>query len=63
VQKTPDSFCQGQHDTKALCGIQEEHIFLKFPGGKEKDFEENMKTHRRRLPCIAADILRMTNLE
>jgi hypothetical protein len=36
-----------QH-TKALGGIQEEHIFLKFPGGKEKDFEENMKTHRRR---------------
>ncbi len=49
--------------TKALGGIQEEHIFLKFPGGKEKDFEENMKTYRRRLPCIAADILRMTKLE
>jgi hypothetical protein len=49
--------------TKGLGGIQEEHIFLKSPGRKEKDFEENMKTHRRRLPCIAADILRMTKLE
>jgi hypothetical protein len=50
-------------DTSALGGIRKEHVFLRFPVGKDKDLEENMMTRLRRLPCIAADILRMTKLE
>jgi hypothetical protein len=50
-------------DTNALGGIRKEHVFLRFPVGKDKDLEENMMTRLRRLPCIAADILRMTKLE
>ncbi len=64
MQKTPDSFCQGQHNTQKLLVEFRKNIF------SSRKLEEKRKILRKTwrpivedLPCIAADILRMTKLE